>query len=128
MAKKSKTKRSHRRKPRLDPRTEEMVTGGYKLGLHIGQQRERQRVEEKMILLRKTNRYLWDSLTALDRTDPINGIVISITLAKRINKKLAPYYPGGDVDARMLRKLIKEQEVDLQKLLKQFEKEALQGP
>ena len=56
----------------------------YKLGLQDG----RRQLERTIILLKTTNRTLWDELCRLDREDPIAGVIMSRVLAKEIIKAL----------------------------------------
>ncbi len=75
----------------------------YRLGFNHGSGRLLYRME----LLKRTNARLWDELTELDKIEPVDGIIVSLTDARKIIEVLRKPKKSHHF-ARKLQKLIKK--------------------
>lgn len=68
-----------------DDKIKAAVKAAYQKGIRVGKARRcRQCTSKKLRLLEIANSNLWNILTELDRTDPIEGVNLSFDLADRI--------------------------------------------
>lgn len=112
----------------------EAVKAAYKLGYDVGKcDSEKQinahfeilqsRLIERIERVQKANHYLMKEVLRLDKTEPVTGIVITYTLAKRIIKALKESRGPKSRHARLLTTLIKKENRKWGKIFKDAEEE-----
>ena len=98
----------HHSTPKKDRKISETDRAFYKLGFQDG---ERQ-LERTIILLKTTNKRLWDELTRLDRVDPVAGVLVPEVMAHRIIKVLRKPMRNYHL-AKKLKKLLQKEFITL---------------
>ena len=94
---------------KLDPKLKVVATTAYQLGVQDGEKLADKRIR----LLKKPQRChkeVWAVLTTLEKTEPLDRIVISVKFANRLKKLLSKHVPhrGADWHVGKIRKLLKE--------------------
>ena len=112
---------------KLDPKLKIAVTTAYQLGIQDGEKVADKRMK---LLSRPENIHaeVWEIITTLDKTEPLDRIVISVKLAERIKKKLSKHVPnrGADWEVIILRKLLKQRSDKMAEIIAVCEKELSQ--
>ena len=75
--------------PRKDRKITETDRAFYQIGMEDGERKLRQRYEETLVLLKKTNNALWEELSRLDIELPLKGVLVSFPAMERLIKALA---------------------------------------
>jgi len=70
---------------KLDPQLKQGVTAAYKLGLMDGEKVKCRQCRNRLVsALTTTNASLWEILNDLDKTEPIQGIILSFKEAQEV--------------------------------------------
>ena len=109
---------------KLDPKLKVVATTAYQLGVQDGEKLADKRIR----LLKKPQRFhkeVWSVLTTLEKTEPLDRIVISVKFAEKIKEILLKYTPKSKANwpLRQLRILLKEKNDKEAEILALCEKE-----
>ena len=96
------------------------VLAAYRRGVRDGVQKECKKcTQKKMRLLAIANRNLWEILTELDRTDPVEGLVLSYDMAERVTEALAKGQRRIKL-ANLIRRQVDESDTTFHLLMRQL--------